>query len=176
MKFAESSDLRAVRLFCDGGLHCDVGPTRWADALQYCEGEFVLQRLRRLTQAVELDVMVLWLAARDPRTPWPARLLAGLAAAYVLSPIQLIPNFIPVLGYLDDLVVVTLAGKLALKIIPAGLIEELRAKAQAIDGRPTSRTTALVIILLWIGLTALVGAIVWRFWHAPAHGHDRRQG
>jgi uncharacterized membrane protein YkvA (DUF1232 family) len=95
--------------------------------------------------------------------------LAGLAAAYVFSPVQLIPNFIPVLGYLDDFFVVTLAGGLALKIIPAALLQELRVKAQTISQQPTSRTATLVVFLLSIGLTALMAAIAWRLLSTPRH-------
>lgn len=128
----------------------------------------MLARLRNWTQGIKRDGLVLWLAARDPRTPWQARLVAGLTAAYILSPIQLIPNFIPVLGYLDDLLVVMLGGWLTSKLIPAGLMEELRVKAQAISERPTSWTAALVIIILWIGLAILVGTAAWRLiGHSP---------
>lgn len=122
----------------------------------------MLQQLRNWAERIKRDVLVLWLAARDPRTPWQAKVLAGLVAAYALSPIDLIPDFIPVLGYLDDLLIVPAGIWLTLKLLPAGLVEELRVEAQAISDRPTSRTAVVVIVIIWVALTVLVGAAVWR--------------
>lgn len=91
----------------------------------------------------------LWLAARDPRTPWAARLLALLVAAYALSPIDLIPDFIPVLGWLDDLVIVPAGIWLVRRLIPDSLYAELHAAAEAASERPRSRLGLILIILLW---------------------------
>lgn len=120
------------------------------------------KRFQLLTASVKRDALVLWLAARDPRTPWRAKLPAGLAAAYVLSPLQLLPNFIPLVGYLDDLLVVIFGIRLALRHMPSELIVELRQKAQAMGKRPRPWTGAVVVIVLWIAVAALGAAIIWR--------------
>ena len=109
-------------------------------------------RLKNWARRLKRDVVALWLAARDPRTPVGAKLLAGAVAAYALSPIDLIPDFIPVLGYLDDLIIVPAGIWLALKMIPAELMDELRAEAERCGTRPTSRAAMFVILLVWIAL------------------------
>ena len=88
-------------------------------------------------------------------------MLGGIAAAYVFSPVQLIPNFIPFVGYLDDFLVVTLCGWLALKLTPPGLIAELRTKAEAITERPVSRVAALLILLIWMTVSVFGAAMAW---------------
>ena len=93
--------------------------------------------LKRWASAIKRDVVALWLAARDPRVPWLAKAVAAAVAAYALSPIDLIPDFIPVLGYLDDAVLVPLGILLAVRLIPAPVMADLRAKASAQD-RPVS--------------------------------------
>ena len=101
--------------------------------------------------------MALWLAARDPRTPIAAKLLAGAVAAYAFSPIDLIPDFIPVLGLIDDLVIVPAGIWLTLRMIPAPLMAEFRAEAARLAERPVSKAAAALIVLLWLaaaGLTA----------------------
>ncbi|MGE5517797.1 MAG: YkvA family protein [Bacteroidota bacterium] len=99
--------------------------------------------------------MAVAIAARDPRTPWPAKLLAALVVAYALSPIDLIPDFIPVLGYLDDLIVVPLGIWLVLRLIPDDVMADARAKA-AESGRPGNSLWGLVIVVaLWIGAAVL---------------------
>ena len=95
------------------------------------------------------DVVALWLAARDPRTPWHAKALAGAVAAYALSPIDLIPDFIPILGYLDDLLIVPAGIWLAVRWIPATLMAEFRDRAMA-SARPRSLIAAAVIVALWL--------------------------
>lgn len=100
--------------------------------------------------------MALWLAARDPRTPAGAKLVAGLTAAYALSPIDLIPDFIPVLGYLDDLLIVPAGIWLALRLIPPELMVELRAEAVARD-KPRSLAGAAAVVAIWLGAVALFG-------------------
>ncbi len=99
---------------------------------------------------LKTDVVALWLAARDPRVPWYAKVFAGLVAAYALSPIDLIPDFVPVLGYADDLLIVPLGIFLAIKLIPADLLEEQRRAARALAERPVSRAAAIVIACLWV--------------------------
>ena len=104
--------------------------------------------------------MALWLAARDPRVPWYAKAVAGAVAAYALSPIDLIPDFIPIFGYLDDLVIVPLGILLAVKLVPSELMAEFRAEAVRRD-KPTSRTGLMVIVAVWIFAAIL---LVWFFW------------
>lgn len=107
--------------------------------------------------------MALYLAARHPATPWYAKLLATGIAAYAFSPIDLIPDFIPVLGLLDDLILLPLGIALAIKLIPQDVMTECRARAaQAFkDGKPISRLAATVIIAIWLGLVML--AILWGY-------------
>ena len=123
------------------------------------------ERLGNWARRLKRDVVALWLAARDPRVPLPAKLLAGAVAAYALSPIDLIPDFIPVIGYLDDLLIVPAGIWLALRLIPADVIAALRAQAAARAERPTSRVAAVVIALIWIA--TLVGCgLAYREWRA----------
>lgn len=123
-------------------------------------------------QTVKRDVISLYLAARDPRVPWYAKATAACVAAYALSPIDLIPDFIPVLGYLDDLVIVPLGIMLAVRLVPREVLAELRIEAERrAAGRPASRTAAIVIVTIWI-----VAASILAWWLAntlriPAYGH-----
>lgn len=109
-----------------------------------------MERLRNWARAVKRDVLALWIAARDPRTPWHAKALAMAVAAYAFSPIDLIPDFIPVIGYLDDLVVVPLGVMLAIRMIPSELMDEFRKETAAAEGRPISRVAAVFIVLVWL--------------------------
>ena len=102
-------------------------------------------------------MVALWIAARDPRTPLLAKLLAGFVAAYALSPIDLIPDFIPVLGYLDDLLIVPAGIWLAVRHVPPALMAEFREQVDS-RARPRSRVAAAVIIALWL---AVAGLLVW---------------
>ncbi|HEX6590061.1 MAG TPA: DUF1232 domain-containing protein [Longimicrobiales bacterium] len=97
-----------------------------------------------------------WLAARDPRVSWCAKVVAGVVAAYALSPIDLIPDFVPVLGYLDDLLLGPAGLLLAIQLIPAPLMAEFRAEAERLAARPTSHGAAMVIVAVWLGALALV--------------------
>ena len=130
----------------------------------------MFQRLKTWAKAIRRDVLALWIAARDPRTPWPAKLVAGLVVAYALSPIDLIPDFIPVLGYLDDLVILPLGIMLAIRLVPAGLLAGFRIEAGRLSGRPASRTAAVVIVALWLVLAAAVGWWLWRRFETPGDG------
>jgi uncharacterized membrane protein YkvA (DUF1232 family) len=100
---------------------------------------------------------MLCLAARDPRVPWYAKATAACVAAYALSPIDLIPDFIPILGYVDDLLILPLGIMLAVKLIPAELMAEHRTAASRAAERLTSRAAAIVIIAIWLGLSAAAG-------------------
>lgn len=116
-------------------------------------------RLKDWARRARRDVVVLTLAGRDPRVPWYAKALALATAAYALSPIDLIPDFIPVVGYLDDLVILPLAILATLRLIPAPLLAELRAEAsRRLDARPPrSLAGAVAIVAIWLGLAGLAG-------------------
>jgi uncharacterized membrane protein YkvA (DUF1232 family) len=115
-------------------------------------------RLRRWAEVLERDTLTIWLAARDPRVPWYVKGLALCIAAYALSPIDLIPDFIPVIGYLDDLLIVPLGIYFVLKLTPTTVVEELRATAarRIADRPPPSMAGAAAIIAVWVAIAALV--------------------
>jgi len=115
-------------------------------------------RLAAWAHALKRESLVLYYAARDPRTPWYAKVLAGLIVAYALSPIDLIPDFIPVLGYLDDLLLLPIGIWLALRLVPATVLAEARRRAESTLERPTSRAAAAVIVALWIACAIVLGA------------------
>ena len=118
----------------------------------------MLTRIKSWAKGLKRDIVALWIAARSRRTPITAKLVAGAVAAYALSPIDLIPDFIPILGYLDDLVIVPLGIALAVRLIPAALMAEFRAEAFA-TAKPVNRTMAVAIVGVW--LVVLVIAAVW---------------
>lgn len=120
----------------------------------------MLERAKRWARLLKRDVMALWIAARDSRTPWYAKLVAGLVAAYALSPIDLIPDFIPILGYLDDLIIVPIGILIVVKLIPEPLMAEYRAMA-AEQARQTSYGGMIAILAIWIAIAA---ALLWSAW------------
>ena len=109
------------------------------------------------------DTYAVYLACRDPRTPWYAKVFAGGVVAYALSPIDLIPDFIPVLGYVDDLILVPLGIALAVKMIPEPVLADCREMARNASARPTNRTAAAVIIAIWL---AAAGLLIWLVYRA----------
>jgi uncharacterized membrane protein YkvA (DUF1232 family) len=117
--------------------------------------------LQGWARSLKRDLVALWLAARDRRTPWVAKATASAVAAYALSPIDLIPDFIPVLGYLDDLLIVPLGIALAIRLVPPSLMAEFRAEAAHRLSRPISRAGAAAIVLLWLAALALLA--LWFF-------------
>lgn len=119
----------------------------------------VSHRLRR-------DAHMLWIAARDPRTPLAAKLIGGFAAAYVLSPIDLIPDFVPILGLLDELLLVPAALAIARLLIPEPLLAEFRAAAEQASNRPVSRLGLVLILSLWSLLLAILAlqVVALRYW------------
>jgi uncharacterized membrane protein YkvA (DUF1232 family) len=129
-----------------------------------------LSRTEQWARSIKRDAIVLWLAARDPRTPWYAKALAAAVAAYALSPIDLIPDFIPILGYLDDLVIVPLGILAVLALMPPNLMDELRADAAKLAERPVSRTAAVIIVAIWV--TAIAGSMLigWNYFFPPKLG------
>lgn len=116
----------------------------------------VLTPAQKWAHAIKHNVHALWLAARDSRTPWYAKLLALVTAAYALSPIDLIPDFIPVLGYLDDLVLVPLCVLLVVRLIPPELMQEYRATAAVTARLPVSRIAVGVFVIIWLASVTLV--------------------
>ena len=124
----------------------------------------VLDSAKQWARNIKRDVVALWLAARDPRVPWYAKATAGAVAAYALSPIDLIPDFIPIVGYLDDLIIVPLGIMLAVKLVPADLMQEFRDEATR-RAKPVSKAGLAFMVAVWI-LAALV--LLWLFWPKPA--------
>jgi len=121
----------------------------------------VIARLKAWAAALKLDGLTLWFACRDPRTPWYARSLALLIVAYALSPIDLIPDVIPVIGFLDELILLPVAIWIAIRLIPGSVVLDARARAQAWleAGRPRPR--------LWIGAALIIGVwllLAWAIW------------
>lgn len=121
----------------------------------------MLARLSKWVRAIKQDAHALWLAARDPRTPWYIKVLALAIAGYALSPIDLIPDFIPVLGYLDDIILLPLAVLLAVRLMPPDVMVEHRAAAAKAEGRRTSRAAAALIVALWLIVAA---TLLWGLW------------
>jgi uncharacterized membrane protein YkvA (DUF1232 family) len=111
--------------------------------------------VRDWARLIKRDVHALYLARRDPRVPWYAKALAALVAGYALSPIDLIPDFIPVLGYLDDVILVPLGIAIVIRLIPPEVMAEHRALAAAAQQRPVSRIAAIVVITAWVVAAAV---------------------
>ena len=129
-----------------------------------------MQRLRDAARRLKAETLALYLAARDRRTPWYARLLVAAIVAYALSPIDLIPDFVPVLGYLDDVILIPLGIALALRLIPAEVMAEARERAriELDSNRPRSRIAAAVIVGIWVVALAALG---WGGWYAWRVAH-----
>jgi uncharacterized membrane protein YkvA (DUF1232 family) len=110
------------------------------------------------------EVHAVCLAMKDPRTPWYARVLAAIVVGYAFSPIDLIPDPIPVLGYLDDLVLIPLGIMLLVKLIPSEVLQDCRAKAAASASSKTPKNwvAACIVIAIWIGLIAVTAHFIWR--------------
>ena len=116
---------------------------------------------RALLRRLRVEAHAAYLAARDPRTPWPARALGLLIAAYALSPIDLIPDAIPVLGLLDDALLIPAGLWLFARLVPPELLAEHRARAQAAAERPVSRAGAALVVAVWLGAAALALRLLW---------------
>jgi uncharacterized membrane protein YkvA (DUF1232 family) len=119
----------------------------------------MIDRLKHWARTIKRDITVLWLAARRPDVPWLAKAVATATVAYALSPIDLIPDFVPVLGYLDDLIIVPLGILIAIRLIPPGILAELRHQAETAGRLPKSRAGLVAIIAIW-----LVAATALAFW------------
>ncbi|WP_376097702.1 YkvA family protein [Roseomonas sp. CCTCC AB2023176] len=116
-------------------------------------------RLKGWAKAIRRDSVALWLAARDPRTPWFARAFAIVVAAYALSPVDLIPDVIPVLGLLDEAILLPLAILLLVRMLPPAVFAEHRAKAITLAERPVSRLGLAIVVAIWLALALL--AVRW---------------
>ena len=120
----------------------------------------MLEKLKARAKSLKREIHALYLAARDPRTPWYAKAVIVCVVAYALSPIDLIPDFIPVLGYLDDLLLLPLGIYLALKLMSVDVLRDARRRAdETSDALPKSWRAALIIIILW--LTTVIVAGIW---------------
>jgi uncharacterized membrane protein YkvA (DUF1232 family) len=120
-----------------------------------------IEKLQNWAHHLKRDVIALWLAARDPRVPWHAKAVAWAVAAYALSPIDLIPDFIPVVGLLDDLLIVPAGIALAIRLIPPPILADLRIQS-AQQERPRSVAGLLTVFLAWISTLAIAASLIWR--------------
>lgn len=120
----------------------------------------LLAPIKQWARTIKRDILALWIAARDPRTPWHAKAAAGAVAAYALSPIDLIPDFIPILGYLDEVILLPVAIALIVRLIPPQLMEEFRSVAAG-HSKPISKAGMAAIVLIW---TLLVLALLRWAW------------
>ncbi len=123
----------------------------------------IFSRLKHWARLARRDLHALYLAARDPRVPWHAKAVAAFVAAYAFSPIDLIPDFVPVLGYLDDLIIVPLGILLAVRLIPPHILAEHRVAAESAAQRPVSRAAAAAIMSIWFLLAMGAGWIAYRY-------------
>ena len=114
---------------------------------------------------LKTEIYALYLAYKDSRTPWHAKVFTAIVVGYAFSPIDLIPDPIPILGYLDDLVLIPLGVYLAVKMIPAQVMVDSRERAKELiaQGKPVNKTAAVVIVLIWIGLAVLAGVAIYRW-------------
>lgn len=122
-----------------------------------------LAEIKQRARHLKTETFALYLAARHPRTPWYAKLLVAGIVAYAFSPIDLIPDFVPILGYLDDLILIPMGIAVAIKLVPAPVLAECRARAQETmrNGKPVSRVAGTVIVVIWAALAAL--CIIWAY-------------
>jgi uncharacterized membrane protein YkvA (DUF1232 family) len=120
-----------------------------------------LNRWKQQAQRLKTEVYALYLAYKDPRTPWYAKMFTAVVVGYAFSPIDLIPDPIPVLGYLDDLLLVPLGAYFAIKMIPLEVMQESREKSKEVmaKGKPVNKLAAVVIILIWIAVLAGAGIL-----------------
>jgi len=123
----------------------------------------LLEKLKRHAHDLKAETFALYLAARDPRTPWYAKLIVAGIVAYAFSPIDLIPDFVPVFGYLDDLILIPMGIALAIKLVPDSVLAECRTRALETmqDGKARSRDAGAVIVVVWLVLAAV--CIAWAY-------------
>jgi uncharacterized membrane protein YkvA (DUF1232 family) len=140
---------------------CAARPGIW-----YSEGS-MLSGIKSWASGLKRDGHAIYLASRDPRVPWYAKALAIAVAGYALSPIDLIPDFIPIIGYLDELIILPLGIWLVISLIPHEIMAEHRARADEAGQRPVSRAGMVAIILLWIAGALTLSWIGYAWWHRP---------
>jgi len=121
-----------------------------------------LASLKARARQVKVELIALALATKDPRTPWYAKLIVAGCVAYALSPVDVIPDFIPVIGLIDDLIFIPIALALAVRFIPEPVLADCRSRAGEIAQRRTSRAAAAAIIAVWVALGALAIWLVLR--------------
>lgn len=123
--------------------------------------------LKEKARALKKETFALYLVARHPLTPWYVKVVAVCVVGYAFSPVDLIPDFIPVLGLLDDLILVPFGIALVLKLVPSDVLAECREQAQTrIDsGKPTNWTATFVIISIWLFLAALFSLFIWQLFY-----------
>ncbi len=124
-----------------------------------------LKRWRQRTRELTAETYALYLAYRHPKTPWYAKVFAALVVGYVFSPIDPIPDFIPVVGLLDEMVVVPIGVLIAAKMVPPAVLEECRERARAVaqGEKPVSRVAAVVVVVFWLLCVALAVSLTLRF-------------
>jgi uncharacterized membrane protein YkvA (DUF1232 family) len=118
------------------------------------------RRLESWARRLKVEVYAIYLAYKDPRVPWYARVFAAVVVGYAFSPIDLIPDVVPVLGYLDDLILVPLGVALAIKMIPSPVLSECRKKARETEDRPVNKVAAAVVVAVWIALAVLAVRLI----------------
>lgn len=123
----------------------------------------MLDRWKQWARLIKRDAHALYLASRDPRVPWYAKAVAICIAGYALSPIDLIPDFIPVLGYVDDLIIVPAGIALVIWLIPPEIMAEHRALATAAQDRPVSKAAAATIVAIWVVSIGLTGWLAYGY-------------
>ena len=124
----------------------------------------MLQKLRDWGTSLKRDVVAVWLASGDPRVPWYTRVMAIAVAGYAFSPIDLIPNFVPVLGYVDDAIVLPLGVLLMLRLIPREIMAEHRVSATRLADSPRSRTASVIIAAIWLSITVVSAWFGYRYY------------
>jgi len=124
----------------------------------------LMANLKERAGRLKTETYALYLVAQDPRTPWLAKVIAAAVVAYAFSPIDLIPDFIPVLGYLDDLLIVPAGIALAIRMVPEPVMAEARERARAgfAEGRPVNRSAAVVVVITWVVGLCVILAIAWK--------------
>ena len=123
----------------------------------------LVAKLKQRARRLKTETFALYLVARHPGTPWYAKLFVAGIVAYAFSPFDLIPDFVPVLGYLDDLILIPMGITLAMRMVPPSVLAECRARAQEVmsQGKPVNRIAGAVIVVIWIALAALFA--VWAY-------------
>jgi uncharacterized membrane protein YkvA (DUF1232 family) len=120
-----------------------------------------LEIWKERARTIKRETYALYFACRDPRVPWYAKALAAVVVAYAFSPIDLIPDFIPIVGYLDDIVLIPLGVMVVRAMIPTAVLADCRERAARLDSEPRNRLAAVVIVAIWIALT--VAAVYWLY-------------